>query len=630
MEQFSHDLTLALEETSRCGETKHRWGMRRRTRSTGNLPCAPQPTEDSSSSPADQLEINTSQNSPQLSGANNHIQSDSDDRHALAFAFRSRQTPHMPGNFESDSFNENFSPARPNIRRKRKFKRMAVGYEPTLSTTAVSNSSIFPAIVKKRAFNHETLRSSLFFCGKRKRSHRDRYFDYETYKQHSSSVPRQRDLFSPKSSSYLEGKTRNRAASFSSGVSLNRSIISKIEKMSQTSDRNLKLCFQFSTPSSKKVDVVDGAVMQPNESRLDSMCCSDENEITSKSIQTFPTDIPALILNTDNTTKSQTQTLHSTKQKTNSLEPVCDIQSRRMKSKRTSKSHKVKQNLKQEMMQVQFDDRMSCNLSDLLSSSSLSSSDSETVNTNESDHEGDDELTDWPGNEGMVNFASKNDFKRANKTRVMKPSLPQIKQQDDIQDDDTLMSTDDNVIRKLTSYDDIEATAQPSHGGLKYSPGSSEDLPLDQQNSVITITGHPSTSRVELNTEGPNDFFPSQDMFTDIREIRAGCRRIREERPSFSIISSANELLARFLQNDQQQVLTLFDINTTEHEKLFGLSKLYSLTMQLKNGCVILSKTSNTMQSVRVDHTHLPKSIADFKRRCYGDTEDLHLTNLPE
>ena len=36
MEQFSHDLTLALEET-RCGGGSSRWGMRRRTRSTGNL-----------------------------------------------------------------------------------------------------------------------------------------------------------------------------------------------------------------------------------------------------------------------------------------------------------------------------------------------------------------------------------------------------------------------------------------------------------------------------------------------------------------------------------------------------------------------------------------------------------------
>lgn len=36
MEQFSHDLTLALEETSRI-RAGHYWGGRRRTRSTGNL-----------------------------------------------------------------------------------------------------------------------------------------------------------------------------------------------------------------------------------------------------------------------------------------------------------------------------------------------------------------------------------------------------------------------------------------------------------------------------------------------------------------------------------------------------------------------------------------------------------------
>lgn len=627
MEQFSHDLTLALEETSRCGETKNRWGMRRRTRSTGNLPCAPQPTEDSSSSPADQLEINTSQNSPQLSGANNHIQSDSDDRHTLAFAFRSRQTT---GNFESDSFNENFSPARPNMRRKRKFKRMAVGYEPSLTSTSVTNSSIFPVIVKKRAFNHENLRGNLFFCGKRKRSHRDRHFDYESYKQHSSSLPRQRDLFSPKSSSYLEGKGRNRAASFSSGVTLNRSIISKIEKMSQTSERNLKLCFQFSTPSTKKVDVVDASVIELHSNKVDSMCCSDENEIGSKNMQVFPSNMQALSLQTDDSSTSQTTILPTT-QKTNSFEPGSDIQTRRMKSKRASKSHKVKHSQKHEMMQVQFDDRMSCNMNDLLSSSSLSSSDSEAVNTNESDHEGDDELTDWPGNEGMVNFTSKNDFKRANKSRVMKPSLPQIKQQDDIQDDDTLMSTDDSVFRKLAGYETNDMGAPShNHGHVKYSPGSSEDLPLDQQNAMLISSGYNQTSRFESPAEMSNNYFSSQDIYSDIREIRAGCRRIRDERPGFSIISSANELLARFLQNDQQQVLTLFNINATEHDNLYGLSKLYSLTMQVDNGCVVLSKTSNTMQSVRVDHTNLPKSIGDFKRRCYGDTEELHFTNLPE
>lgn len=35
-DQFSHDLTLALEETSKVTGAS-RWGVRRRTRSTGNL-----------------------------------------------------------------------------------------------------------------------------------------------------------------------------------------------------------------------------------------------------------------------------------------------------------------------------------------------------------------------------------------------------------------------------------------------------------------------------------------------------------------------------------------------------------------------------------------------------------------
>lgn len=38
MDQFSVDLTRALEETSRTGGVRvGRWGQRRRTRSTGNL-----------------------------------------------------------------------------------------------------------------------------------------------------------------------------------------------------------------------------------------------------------------------------------------------------------------------------------------------------------------------------------------------------------------------------------------------------------------------------------------------------------------------------------------------------------------------------------------------------------------
>jgi hypothetical protein len=41
----------------------------------------------------------------------------------------------------------------------------------------------------------------------------------------------------------------------------------------------------------------------------------------------------------------------------------------------------------------------------------------------------------------MINFTSKNDFKRANKMRAKQPTLPLIRQNEDLlQDDDTLMS----------------------------------------------------------------------------------------------------------------------------------------------------------------------------------------------
>lgn len=130
MEQFSQDLTLALEETSRV-RAGHCWSGRRRTRSTGNLrkfhqrknlhthvalvlklfnvhslflACAPQPTEDSSS-PGDigPSEINECQS--------NSILSDSDDRQNFQLTLKGRQTC-LFGNFESDSLNENFSPTR--------------------------------------------------------------------------------------------------------------------------------------------------------------------------------------------------------------------------------------------------------------------------------------------------------------------------------------------------------------------------------------------------------------------------------------------------------------------------------------------------------------------------------------
>lgn len=157
MDQFSHDLTLALEETSlmdrACGVG--RWGSRRRTRSTGNLrkylpllysdnsenhlhtstsispaACAPQPTEDSSSSPTDTFNTHGHGQHPgasnsKMDGLETHTHnamlpaSDSDDKAEamlplrLGQSFNATAIRMCTGALESDSLNEtNFSPAR--------------------------------------------------------------------------------------------------------------------------------------------------------------------------------------------------------------------------------------------------------------------------------------------------------------------------------------------------------------------------------------------------------------------------------------------------------------------------------------------------------------------------------------
>jgi hypothetical protein len=458
-------------------------------------------------------------------GANNNL-SDSDDRHSFALAFKLRQ-PAMSGNFESDSLNENFSPSRPNIRRKRKFKRMAVEYETTPSTPHTTSHPIFPisgTVTKKRVLKHnqENFRANLFF-GKRKRPHRDRYEYYESHK-HSSSVPRQRGYLSQKDGlSYLEYKSRNRASSMSTAKSahgqaamekilpLNKSIVSKIEKIAQDSRSKMNFNFTSMQPVGSSSDQIDSSapvvhfqssyggdlrsevirnpiVSATVSSDMDvSTNATDDVKISmQKMTQKSGSFESALVADGVSTVSAAplattTSSSSSAAHLSNCLNN-CYSSKKKVKHSPTSgylafaaaasssssshhhhhhhpshhhhhhhTQHKHKQSRRK--MQLQFDDQtdfMDCgNFNDFLSSSSLSSSDSEAEETNESDHEGDDELTDWPGHEAMINFASKNEFKRANKkasatVTVSGNKLPQIKQQDDIiQDDDTLMSADE-------------------------------------------------------------------------------------------------------------------------------------------------------------------------------------------
>ncbi|XP_022918867.1 G patch domain-containing protein 2 isoform X2 [Onthophagus taurus] len=105
------------------------------------------------------------------------------------------------------------------------------------------------------------------------------------------------------------------------------------------------------------------------------------------------------------------------------------------------------------------------------------------------------------------------------------------------------------------------------------------------------------------------DWAPTQDNNSsldqswndDQREIRAGCRRLREERPGFSISTGANERVAKFLQDSNRSELRLFG---AEHEKLGQLASLYSLDHWFDGSSSLLKKTSRTpcMQPTQRHH----------------------------
>lgn len=88
----------------------------------------------------------------------------------------------------------------------------------------------------------------------------------------------------------------------------------------------------------------------------------------------------------------------------------------------------------------------------------------------------------------------------------------------------------------------------------------------------------------------------------DPREIRAGCRRLREERPGFTINTGANERVAKFLQDSTKWELRLFG---TDHNQLSQLAALYSLDLWPDGSSFLLRKTNKTpcMQPTQRHHS---------------------------
>ncbi|XP_034672047.1 uncharacterized protein LOC117903750 [Drosophila subobscura] len=733
MDQFSHDLTLALEETSlmdrACGVG--RWGSRRRTRSTGNLPCAPQPTEDSSSSPTDTANAHGHGHGHSHGHSHGHghghvhghgqhhhhhhhhqhpsanvdgldlklAASDSDDKAGAMLPLRlpvktlnaAAAVRMGAGALESDSLNEtNFSPARfykPNSRRKRKIKRMSMEFEfskdshPGASPHSCTESPLQPGMlgggggacsglalastgtIRKRLLKADAgNRSNFFFCGKRKRSNRDRYHEQEpgtgsgigcSSKLHSSSVPRY---------THMEEYQRMRPRSYSSTskphsdrlLPLNKGLLSKINRMAQQTQKTDNADDDADDDDTPKTGQSTQELQQLEELEELSKSKSSTGRGERQSAPQPAVDPAASVL-------TVTDILGSFSMDT--IVPVTDIESllstpdkvpqvpqmpRQQKSNSASKAHR-RRRFCQTPQPLQAQSMDISELYDFLSSSSLSSSsDSEDGGHRRHDtgREGDDELTDWPGNE--FGPGGKYDPKRK---LTKKSLLSQIRSDDTIGEDDTLMSGTETTVaaesapqtqtpwltdalQELSRFQPAPASEpieiQGGASGYRHATASFIDVNhcLDMDINVDTV---PAVKQIEseMSGETSNPFLSSSPpgQVQEVREIRAGCRRINGDRPGFSIKLSVNERLARFLQDPRQTQIRLPDMEISESDSLYNLANLYSLTMVVEHGCTVLTKTGNTTQSVSVEHPQQrglpqhPDLFGDFKRRCYGDGE---------
>lgn len=293
---------------------------------------------------------------------------------------------------------------------------------------------------------------------------------------------------------------------------------------------------------------------------------------------------------------------------------------------------------------LQFDDAsgMDCTGNE---SSSLSSSDSDGVVTNDSDREGDDELTDWPGIEELKVFNKSLTFKSSksinnnctksvsnmpppkrlkkeksssksgwtnckNRFKKKRPKVDSGNEDDAMMSDSkTVVDVEDEILKEKeilphssfsTFSDIINASASGQNADESFYRSfqafqEKSEKEFDQtRNFTLQKT---SSSDLNVSEKSPqSDHYCSEHSMnagvSEVREIRAGCRRIREERPGFLILSAANEQLSKFLQDSCQTELKLSSFqDPVEKEKLESLAKLYSLELQVEMGRPILRKT---------------------------------------
>ena len=514
-------------------------------------------------------------------------------------------TQTVSAGLESDSLNENISPLRPNTKRKRRFKRMAL--DPETSASSMPNpvpakevEGIAIPTTSKEHFNIETISSYTDIDVQNLNLGPNNGSKKGTKQNMNQKSPGQSNI--DPSASNTGTIKRKKVRSRSAGGTNQLPIMQNVKRvyhaapshpsLTHYSDTSSKLNKkQQSSTSSMVISQSISSVVPGKRKRSNNREKSVENDITSHAHPyTYYRNRPA-------GAGSKPDRASGT------IFEHISGPAKAFTSKHTSTGSKCNR----DPMMMDCDDELEVTNEPggAISSSSLSSSDWESdddlldnagqggqsridnnifIRNIDSDHEADDEQSDWPGQDDVED----------------KKGVPSSKFHGEsvfgLTDDelDNAMLDDPNLLSRLT----YRAKDMQSHllDDCSTLHASGEDT-MDQENlNTLTSTARQAyLARMKRLAE----CVPG-------REIRAGSRRVRSRQRGFTIKSSSSEQVSRFLQDSSRSELRLTVLRSSDRNKIAHLANLYSLTMRYEDSprgitgssgsMLVLSKTGRTLK----------------------------------
>ena len=483
----------------------------------------------------------------------------------------------IPAGIESDSLNENFSPIRPNTKKKRRFKRMAL--DPETNPPATKSN-----ITGKGAVGHTTSTTGEDLqIPKNVSSHND---------PHTASAD---DPTSSNTGTIKRKKVRSRSAGGTNQLPQIRQNVKRVyhgahSLVAHSSSTNVHCNSSSSSskvftgpPSSSLSPSITIAVVPGKRKRSSNREKSVENTDISSQLHSYtyyrsrptsnPETVPDIIFENDLASNINPRKLGNilASNKIVNLDKTDNPHAKKVD---------ISTKLKCDSMVMDCDDEDAENHR-AASSSSLSSSDwasddeliqdggqtgqvrvdgNPFVTTIESDHEADDEQSDWPGQEDADEI--RGDYhKRMNGETVFG-------------------LTDDELDNAM--LDDPNSTTTPR---LMYK-GKGEYHHILDNDTKLTGSGDDKMDLNILSSTARQTYMARMKRLAECvpgREIRAGSRRVRSRQRGFTIKSSSSEQVSRFLQDGSRSELRLTVLRSADRNKIAHLANLYSLSMRYED-----------------------------------------------